>query len=147
MAPVELEPVKHHALAKRNQEGYGHFKPTRQRYPAYSADVVPFRWLMREQLSRRAEELELDADLNREPQLKYESRWVHEAGNQAALPDGFAGHLKEEPLLTLFHANHVPFVEGTSRVLVGAGRIKKVGTLVKYERHRDGPADHPSARR
>ncbi len=59
---------------------------------------------MRENLEEIARDLELDAALDREPELKYESRWVHEAGNQTALLDGFAGHLREEDSLCLFYA-------------------------------------------
>lgn len=139
MAPFELEPIKRHALAHMNPTDYGHFQPTPQRYPPYSAGIVPFRWLMRENLEDYARDLELDAALDREPELKYVSRWVHEAGNQTALLDGFAGHLREEDSLCLFYAKHVPFVEGTARVLIGAGRIKKIGTLREYKRKGEGP--------
>jgi len=139
MASFELEPIKRHALAHMNPDDYGHFQPTPQRYPAYSAGVVPFRWLMRDNLEDIARDLELDASLDREPELKYVSRWVHEAGNQTALLDGFAGHLREEDSLCLFYAKHVPFVEGTARVLIGAGRIKKIGKLSEYDRNGDGP--------
>lgn len=140
MASMELEPIKTHALARMNPEHYGHFQPTRQRYPAYSAGIVPFRWLMRENLERLAEELDLDASLDREPELGYESTWVHEAGNQIALLNGFSGYLREEDSLCLFYAKHVPFVEGAARVLIGAGRIKKIGTLKEYECKGEGPA-------
>lgn len=138
MAPFELEPIKRHALAHMNAADYGHFQPTPQRYPAYAVGVVPFRWLMREELEGIASNLELDASLDREPKLKYESRWVHEAGNQTALLDGFAGHLREGDSLCLFYAKHVPFVEGTARVLLGAGRIKKIGKLSEYDRKGEG---------
>src|SRR5690554_3993618 len=60
MAPFELEPIKRHALAHMNSADYGHFQPTPQRYPAYSAGIVPFRWLMRESLEDFARELDLD---------------------------------------------------------------------------------------
>lgn len=139
MAPFELEPIKRHALAHMNPTDYGHFEPTPQRYPAYSAGIVPFRWLMRENLENFARDLDLDASLEREPELKYESNWVHEAGNQTALLDGFAGHLREEDSICLFYAKHVPFVEGTARVLIGAGRIKKIGKLSEYHRKGEGP--------
>ncbi len=50
MAPFEMEQVKHHALAETNPKYYGHFKPTLQWYPAYSVGIVPFRWMMIENL-------------------------------------------------------------------------------------------------
>ena len=138
MAPFELVQVKRHALAEVNRDHYGHFKPTAQRYPAYSAGVVPFLWLMRENMESYRDLLELDVDPDREPNLGYDTNWIHEAQNQKALMDGFAAHLKEEESLTLFYAKHVPFVEGTGRILIGAGRIKQIGKLTEYERSGDG---------
>ena len=137
MAPFELQVLKQHALAGVDKEHYGHFLPTPQRYPAYSAGVVPFRWMMKEHMAAFAELLEVDVDDDREPELKYDSAWVHEGGNQAALLDAFAGHLRPEESLCLFYAKHVPFVEGTGRVLIGAGRIKALGPLTEYDR-KDG---------
>ena len=140
MAPIELELIKRHALAGQNPKNYGHFRPTPQRYPAYSAGVVPFWWLMRENLPYFADALNLDVDPDREPDLGYESNWVHEAANQTALLNGFSGHLREENSLCLFYAKHVPFVEGTGRILMGAGRIKQIGKLSEYKREGEGPA-------
>lgn len=139
MAPFELELIKRHALASKNPKEYGHFQPTKQRYPAYSAGIVPFRWLMRENLEQIASNLELDATLEREPDLKYDSSWIHEANNQKTLLDSFASHLREEDSLCFFYAKHVPFVEGTARILIGAGRIKQIGQLSEYARNGDGP--------
>ena len=50
MAPFEMEHEKKHALAPRHPEIYGHFLPTPQRYPAYSAGIVPFNWMMHENM-------------------------------------------------------------------------------------------------
>lgn len=138
MAPFELEVIKRHALAEGNKEHYGHFRPTPQRYPAYSAGIVPFRWMMRENLPNYADTLELDADESREPELGYQSSWVHEAANQTALLDGFAGHLRPDDSLCVFYAKHVPFVEGTGRILVGAGRVNQIGKLERYKQEGDG---------
>ena len=139
MAPFEMEPLKKHALASLNPKHYGHFKPTPQRYPAYSAGVVPFRWMMREELSRHRDEVGLDVDEGREPELGYRSSWIHEAQNQMELLEGFAAHLRAEDSLCFFYAKHVPFVEGTGRILVGTGRVKSLGKLTEYDRHADGP--------
>ena len=78
--------------------------------------------------------LELDVDASREPKLGYGTNWVHEADNQTALLNGFSNHLHEEESLCLFYAKHVPFIEGTNRILVGAGRIKNIGQLAEYRR-------------
>lgn len=140
MAPFEIELVKKHALAEVNKEHYGHFRPTPQRYPPYSAGIVPFRWMMRDNLAYYGETLDLDVDEAREPELGYQTSWVHEAGNQKALLDAFAGHLREETSLVLIYAKHVPFFEGTGRILIGVGRVQKVGELSAYRQEGEGMA-------
>jgi ATP-dependent exoDNAse (exonuclease V) alpha subunit len=138
MAPFEMEQTKRHALADKNPKHYGHFIPTTQRYPAYSAGIVPFRWMMRENMDGYRDLYELDVDDAREPDLGYTTSWIHEAANQNALLDGFANHLQTEESLCFFYAKHVPFVEGTGRILIGVGRIKGIGELKEYGRNGDG---------
>lgn len=138
MAPFEMDQVKKHALAQANSEHYGHFRPTIQRYPAYSAGVVPFKWLMRDQLEYFADALALDVDIGREPDLGYHTNWVHEATNQKTLLDAFAGHLRVEESLTLFYAKHVPFIEGAGRILIGVGRVKQIGKVSQYKQEGQG---------
>lgn len=134
MAPFQLEHEKEHALAKSNKEHYGHFKATKQWFPAYSAGMIPFRWLMLENLPHLRDVYHLDLNEEREPKLGYKSDWLHEASNQRAVMDAFAAHLKEEESLCFFYAKHVPFIETTARVIVGVGRIVKVGNLTEYDR-------------
>lgn len=140
MAPFEMVHIKRHALAATDQEHYGHFLPTRQRYPAFSAGIVPFFWMMRSNLSYFADEYGLDVDENREPELGYKSNWVHDATNQRNLLDGFAAHLQENQSLSFFYAKHVPFVEGAGRIIIGVGKVKSIGKLDAYERRSDGVA-------
>ena len=139
MAPFEMVQEKRHALAKKSHEHYGHFRPTLQRYPAYSAAVVPFLWMMRQQMQKYRDLLELDVRTSREPDLGYPTNWVHEARNQTALLEGFAKHLREEKSLCLFYAKHVPFMEGTGRILVGVGKVRNIGSLTEYQRNGNGP--------
>ena len=138
MAPFEMEQVKKHALAEVSREHYGHFRPTLQRYPSYSAGIVPFLWMMRKNLNHYRDLLDLDVDEEREPELGYETNWTHEAKNQTALLDGFAAHLRKDDSLCLFYAKHVPFVEGTGRILVAVGRAKEIGELLEYNREGAG---------
>ena len=138
MAPFEMIQVKRHALATKDSKHYGHFKPTDQRYPAYSAGVIPFLWMMCDSLEHFGNQFELDVDASREPDLGYHTNWVHEARNQTALLNGFSLHLRPKDSLCLFYAKHVPFYEGTGRVLIGVGRIKQIGSLIEYERSGDG---------
>jgi hypothetical protein len=138
MAPFEMVHIKKHALAHVNSKLYGHFLPTKQRYPAYSAGIIPFLWMMRDQMDHYGDFLELDVDINREPDLGYKSNWTHEYQNQKSLLDSFAAHLRKEDSICLFYAKQVPFIEGTGRILVGVGRIKEIGPLIEYDCKGDG---------
>lgn len=138
MAPFEMVQVKRHALADVSRKHYGHFKPTMQRYPAYSAGIVPFRWMMQENLEYYRDGLELDVDREREPDLGFKSTWVNEATNQSSLLDGFAAHLRKDDSLCFFYAKHVPFVEESGRIIIGVGRVKEIGPLMEFDRGRDG---------
>lgn len=129
-----MDLIKRHALAAKNPKQYGHFRPTAQRYPAHSAGIVPFRWMMRENIDTYRDIYDLDIDDGREPDLGYATNWIHEASNQKSLLDGFAAHLRKEESLCFFYAKHVPFVEGTGRIIVGVGRIKQIAQLKEYSR-------------
>lgn len=139
MAPFELEVLQEHKLAKVSRQYYGHFQPTPQRYAPYSVGIVPFRWMMRSEMSYYAETLGINVDETREPELGgYVSAWVTEAGNQRALLEAFAGHLRKEDSLALIYAKHVPFYEGSERVLIGVGRVRSIGALTPYRREGEG---------
>ena len=139
MAPFEMQQIKRHALAKKNPKQYGHFQPTSQRYPAFSAGVVPFRWMMRGNMGAYRDLYKLDVDENREPDLGYETNWIHEVVNQRSLLNGFASHLRKDDSLCFSYAKYVPFVEGTGRILIGAGRVKELLNLKEYDRRGKGP--------
>ena len=93
--------------------------------------------MMIDNLEKYGDMLELDVDASREPDLGYRTNWVHEARNQTSLLEGFAAHLRHGDSLCLFYAKHVPFIEETNRILVGAGRVKDIGQLTEYQRSDD----------
>lgn len=133
MAPFEMHHEKRHALAKIDHNFY-HFQPTVMRFPAYSAGVVPFFWLMKNNAERLRDTWGLDVDLSREPEFERHTIWVTSFDNQTALLSGFAATLRQEESICLFYAKHVPFAEGTNRILIGVGRIKNIGKLAEFER-------------
>ncbi|WP_218253327.1 AAA family ATPase [Candidatus Magnetobacterium casense] len=137
MAPFALDFVRKHALATINPQVFGHLIETPQHCPAYSAGVVPYKWMMKDNYPN-LEGLELDVGVSREPDMGYKSTWFNNPSNQKALLDGFAGHLRCEDSLCLFYAKHLPFVEGTGRILIGVGRIKKIDHLVEYQSNGNG---------
>lgn len=52
--------------------------------------------------------------------------------------NGFAAHICDGESLCFFYAKHVPFVEATGRILIGAGRVKGKGALQEYRREGEG---------
>ena len=76
----------------------------------------------------------LQVELSNEPRLKFESHWIQDHRNHRALLDCFWRHVEPEDSLVFFYAKQVPLVEDTGRrVLVGAGRVLKLGPLTEYE--------------
>ena len=137
MAPVPMDHKKRHPLVNINPN-YSHLKDTLQRHPAYSASVVPFRWMLRNEYERIGEQYELSIDASRERALGYKTNWVSEVNNQIALLDGFRAQLSRDDSLIFFYAKHVPFVEQTGRILVGVGKIKNIDRLSEYEQKTKG---------
>ena len=133
MAGYDIPRVKNHP--SRWSDYHKHLKPTEQHYPKYSTPVVPFRWMMKDEIGEFQESLNINADLSREPDLPYSTNWVNEATNQKALLDGFKDHFQESSSLCFFYARYVPFVETTDnrRILIGVGKITAIGDLTKYE--------------
>lgn len=136
MAPFELLSTKHHPYARSSVETHGHFAPTTLRQPSYAAPVVPFRWMNKgkknDSFDFFAREYDLRLDIDREPELSFETSWVQDIENQTMLLDTFAAHLRETETLCFFYAKQVPFVDDPRRVLIGVGRVKHIGGLTEY---------------
>lgn len=134
MAPFEYTRIVNHPYNRGPDGTHGHFAPTPLRYPTYSAPAVPFAWMLVEEMARLGEEHALDVQAEREPDLGFENDWIQDHQNQRALLDCFASHLRPEQSLCFFYAKQVPCVEdyGTSRVLIGVGRVMHVAPCVEY---------------
>jgi energy-coupling factor transporter ATP-binding protein EcfA2 len=136
MAPFDLNVLKKHALARNSKPPYGHFKPTLQRNPPYSLGIVPFRWMMRENL--RAIGADYDLTIQPEPELGYKSNWVTGVGNQKTVLGAFTDHLRTQHSICLIYAKNVPFYEDSGRILVGVGRVTHIGELTQYNHDGSG---------
>lgn len=140
MADFPIERHHEHPYARETSATHAHFRPTLLKYPAYSAAALPFRWMMKPVVFGGEDEPGLineypldDVSMDFEPQLGFESYWVQDARNHRALLDCFWNHVKVEESLVFFYAKEVPLVEDAGRrVLVGVGRILKVGGLTEY---------------
>lgn len=149
MAPFPLDRFHEHPYAKTSPETHSHFKPTRLHYPAYAAAALPFRWMMKPVVfgdkkkgeSGLVNAYPLEVDTACEPKLKFDTHWIQDHRNHRALLEGFWNHVQPEESLVFFYAKQVPLVEDTGRrVLIGAGRVLKLGPLTEYD-YAGSPAD------
>lgn len=129
--------VKHpYSYNANNAAFYGHYKETTLRYPGYSFSVVPYNWMQKnkeDNTSEKAREYGLAYFAEKEPRLNFENGWVQQIENQKVLLDKFASPLIPNESLVFIYAKNIPFVESTSRVLIGVGYITEVGSLTEYE--------------
>lgn len=145
MAPFSLDRFHEHPYAKTSPDTHAHFKPTRLHYPAYAAAGLPFRWMMKpavfgdEKHGERGlvESFPLEGvnpSFENDLGLKFKTHWVQDHRNHRALLECFWSHVQPEESLVFFYAKQVPLVEDTGRrVLIGAGRVLKLGPLTEYE--------------
>jgi len=91
MAPFPFTQRKSHPYAPRNPDTYGHFRPTPYTNQPYSAACVPFRWMLSKNAPELSDQLDLDYDENREPDLGFDSAWIQERKNQLVMLDTFFG--------------------------------------------------------
>jgi hypothetical protein len=113
---------------------HAHITPASFHHPAYSAAVIPFRWMSRKDAWEIGRQLDLDVDPEREPMDGWleHNNWVQDHANQRALLDAFFGPVASERSLCLFYAKQTPMVDDADRILIGAGRVQDLGPLVEY---------------
>ena len=145
MAPFEFTRMVKHPYAGFSDE-HAHITPVPFRHPAYSAATIPFRWMSRKEAWELGEEHDLDVDPGREPTEGWleHNNWVQDHHNQRALLDAFFSAIEPERSLCFFYAKQTPMVDDADRVLVGAGRVLRLGASVEYGYSSPGIFAHTS---
>jgi AAA domain/UvrD-like helicase C-terminal domain len=138
MSPHSIYTKVNHpySLNENNDEYYAHYKETTLCYPGYSFSVVPYNWMLKnpkDNSSEKANLLIIPYDVEKEPKLSFENTWVQELNNQKAILDTFISPIKPNSSLIFIYAKNIPFVESTSRILIGVGHISEIGKLTEYE--------------
>jgi len=142
MSPVPRRPEKRHPYAAWN-DSYQKFRPTTYELPAYSADCVPFRWMLREEAEKIVDELrlpyriELEEGVDEEAGLKNPS-WVQHAENQQLLLDTFFSVVEPGRTLAWIYAKETPLTEDPRRTLIGVGRVNAIGNVIPYKQDGGG---------
>lgn len=128
---------KEHPYVKQKNPKYTHFLKTEYTYKKYSAAGVPYRWMLKSNMNEFMKNYGLNLSEDKEPDLGFNTSWVQAKYNQQQLLDCFFEHIKENESLCIFYAKEVPFIEDSRRVIIGIGRVKKVGDLVEYKYSRE----------
>ena len=142
MSAAPRRPEKRHPYAAWN-EVYQKFRPTTYELPAYSADCVPFRWMLRKEAEAKADELRLPYRIELEDGVDQEAGlnspiWVQHADNQQLLLDTFFSAVEPERTLAWIYAKETPLTEDHRRTLIGVGRVKAIGKVIPYVQNGDG---------
>jgi AAA domain/UvrD-like helicase C-terminal domain len=114
------------------RETHGHLRPTRVTVPEFSTFAVPFAWMLR----GRSEDIErrLLGPLSPDVEPPFPSPWVFPAQRQRELLTACFGQITEGSSLALFYtkSGH-PMGDHINRLVVGIGRIAKLGRILEYD--------------
>lgn len=134
--------IKLHPYAEWN-DVYRKFRPTTYEVPAFAADCIPFRWMLRDEAEGIAERYDLDYEGRLEEAVDKEAEldspaWVQHADNQQLLLDTFFSAVRPERSLVFVYAKESPLSEDRGRILIGVGRVKQVGSVIPYVQDGNG---------
>jgi ATP-dependent exoDNAse (exonuclease V) alpha subunit len=132
---------KNHPYALSAPTTHGHFETTPHTIQPYSVAAIPFRWMLKENAIALSEDLQLDYTPDREPKMEWNDAWIQEGRNQRNMLDSFFSAVKPDDSLVFFYAKRTPLVEDPRRVIVGVGRVKKVGDPIEYRHKKDKPVN------
>lgn len=122
---------------RESSKAHKHMEMTALRQPAFSAACIPFKWMLKEEGSERAEELGLgySPDLEKEADEKigFKTEWIQTKANQLVMLDTFFSAVEPEESLCFFYAKETPLSDDPRRTIIGVGKITNVGGSVEYK--------------
>lgn len=117
---------------KKTQETHGHMRPTPVEVPPYATFAVPFAWMTRRDQEEIANHLPNRLPEDREP--PFPTAWVFGRQRQEALLTTFFQALTPRKSLVFFYTKEgQPISDAINRLVVGVGRLTKVGSLLEYD--------------
>jgi len=136
MAPFEFTRTLSHPYVK-SSEPHKHFDETPLTHPPFSANCIPFRWMLRDSAAEQTELLKLGFDEEAEAevheQMGFKTGWVQVKKNQLVMLDTFFSAISPDESLCFFYAKDTPLANDPRRVIVGVGRVAKVRGAVEYK--------------
>ena len=123
---------------------YSKFGKATYELPAFAADCIPFRWMLRKEATEIAEHYglpyrhELEDEVDQEAGVTWSPDWVQHGENQTLMLDSFFKGVEPERSLVFFYAQESPLTDDPRRLLIGVGWAESVGGVVPYEQTGDG---------
>jgi ATP-dependent exoDNAse (exonuclease V) alpha subunit len=116
----------------KTQETHGHMRPTPVKVPPYATFAVPFAWMTRRDQEEIANRLPNRLPEDREP--PFPTAWVFGRQRQEALLATFFEALTPSKSLVFFYTKEgQPISDAINRLVVGVGRLTKVGPMLGYD--------------
>ncbi|HWG63355.1 MAG TPA: AAA family ATPase [Streptosporangiaceae bacterium] len=142
MSPHPRSVTKEHPYASWN-DVYRKFGKATFELPAYSADCVPFRWMLRDEAAQIAEMYQLPYEAALEEAVDAEAglrspAWVQHDVNQRMLLNSFFSAIEKERSLFFVYAKESPVSVDPRRILIGVGRVLDVGQVAPYPQDSGG---------
>jgi hypothetical protein len=135
MASFEFTRILVHPYVK-SSEPHKHFDETPLTHPPYSANCIPFLWMLKDSAAEKTELLKLGFDEEAEAevheQMGFKTNWVQVKKNQLVMLDTFFSAVTPEQSLCFFYAKDTPLANDPRRVIVGVGRVTNVRSWVEY---------------
>jgi len=117
---------------KKAQETHGHLLPTPVKVPPYSTFCIPFAWMTIRSQEEVAERLPHQLPEDRE--APFHTNWVFGRRRQEALLETFFDGLTPTESLVFFYTKEgQPISDSINRLVVGVGRLTKVGPLREHD--------------
>jgi hypothetical protein len=114
------------------RDTHGHLRSTPVKVPRYSTFAVPFAWMTRRGQEDIANRLPGRLPDDREP--PFNTAWVFGRQRQEALLNTFFDALTPSRSLVFFYTKEgQPISDGIRRLVVGVGRVTRVGPLLEYK--------------
>ncbi len=111
---------------------HGVLKPTPKVLPPFSALAVPFAWMLKE--NQQGIQESCPQQLPADEESPFATPWVFGRDRQEAVLDLVFGRLADEKSLAFFYCKEgQPLGDLHTRLVVGVGRILKVGKLLRYD--------------
>jgi ATP-dependent exoDNAse (exonuclease V) alpha subunit len=130
----EWRRVFNHPYAENQKAAatHGCLKPTLVTLPAFSTFAVPYAWMLKE--NQESIQNACPSELPPDEEAPFETPWVFGRDRQDALLTYMFGQLADEHSLAFFYCKEgQPLGDQFSRLVVGVGRILKVGRLLPYD--------------